>query len=252
MAGKFDLSAALSQREAVEMARTIEDVTRDVLREKARIGSSIIAIGKSLIEAKEMLSHGEWLPWLREQAGFSERSAQQYMQVAMTPALNSNPKLVSYLGLAKSIKISSLPEPEREEFVASAQAAGEDEAQVAQLTTATLAKKAPPHPEKTADLMELTKQDILSMTNMEKRKEFLDAWPTWPVWVEVPELGMTVRVVCLPDGSRITATRFAQHCAHYEHATLHRIHPGDGYSHMASSTSELAEYLTLLRKAPPC
>ena len=68
--------------------------------------------------------------------------------------------------------------------------------------------------------MKLTEQDILSMTNMQKRKDFLSTWTTWPVWVKVLELGMTVYAVDLPEG----------------------------YSHMTSSTSELTEYLTDLRK----
>ena len=96
--------------------------------------------------------------------------------------------------------------------------------------------------------MELTKQDILAMTNMQKRKDFLESWGTWDVWVDIPELGMTVRAVTLPDGDRIVATRFDQHCTHYEHATLCRLRAGEGYSHRTTSISELAEYLTQLRK----
>lgn len=96
--------------------------------------------------------------------------------------------------------------------------------------------------------MELTKHDILSMTNMQKRKAFLGAWASWPVWVRVLELGMTVHAVDLPDGACITATRFDQHCTRYEHADLHLLRPGEGYSNLTSSTSELAEYLTALRK----
>lgn len=37
--------------------------------------------------------------------------------------------------------------------------------------------------------MKLTEQDILAMTNMQKRKDFLSTWATWPVWVKVPERG---------------------------------------------------------------
>jgi hypothetical protein len=39
--------------------------------------------GEGLIEAKGMLKHGEWLPWLEANfPGFSERSAQNYMRMA--------------------------------------------------------------------------------------------------------------------------------------------------------------------------
>lgn len=96
--------------------------------------------------------------------------------------------------------------------------------------------------------MELTKQDLLSMTNMQKRKNFLESWATWDMWVDVPELGMTVRAVTLPSGDRITATRFDQHCTHYEHATLCLLRTGAGYRPRAASISELAEHLTMLRK----
>jgi hypothetical protein len=37
--------------------------------------------GELLLEAKSALSHGEWLPWLREHCSPSERQAQKYMLV---------------------------------------------------------------------------------------------------------------------------------------------------------------------------
>lgn len=40
-----------------------------------------IAAGNGLIEAKALLKHGEWLPWLKEHVGFSERTAQMYMKI---------------------------------------------------------------------------------------------------------------------------------------------------------------------------
>jgi hypothetical protein len=38
--------------------------------------------GELLIKAKEQCRHGEWLPWLRANVEFSERTAQAYMRVA--------------------------------------------------------------------------------------------------------------------------------------------------------------------------
>jgi Protein of unknown function (DUF3102) len=37
-----------------------------------------IAVGALLIEAKELVAHGEWLPWLQANCRVSERSAQVY------------------------------------------------------------------------------------------------------------------------------------------------------------------------------
>lgn len=41
-----------------------------------------IAAGKALIEAKALVKHGEWLPWLKANCGFAERTAQLYMRIA--------------------------------------------------------------------------------------------------------------------------------------------------------------------------
>ena len=42
-----------------------------------------IAAGEILIEAKQQLNHGHWLPWLKEHCGdVAERTAQLYMRAA--------------------------------------------------------------------------------------------------------------------------------------------------------------------------
>jgi hypothetical protein len=41
-----------------------------------------ISTGTLLIEAKAAVPHGKWLPWLRENIQFSERTAQAYMRIA--------------------------------------------------------------------------------------------------------------------------------------------------------------------------
>jgi hypothetical protein len=38
--------------------------------------------GDFLIEAKEQLQHGQWLPWLKDHCAISERTAQLYMRLA--------------------------------------------------------------------------------------------------------------------------------------------------------------------------
>ena len=44
--------------------------------------ADILAIGNLLLEAKDQLEHGEWLPWLKLNFGASTRSAQNYMAAA--------------------------------------------------------------------------------------------------------------------------------------------------------------------------
>jgi Protein of unknown function (DUF3102) len=55
------------------------EATSAALKSSAEHG---IAAGLLLIEAKAMLKHGQWLPWLSEHCAMSERSAQLYMRLA--------------------------------------------------------------------------------------------------------------------------------------------------------------------------
>lgn len=96
-------------------ARNIEAITSEILDLKKTAGAAILTIGQRLIEAKGLLSHGEWLPWLTGQVEFSERSAQNYMRLAREW---SNPQALADLGAAKALALLALPEPEREEFMA--------------------------------------------------------------------------------------------------------------------------------------
>jgi len=94
--------------------RTIENITSEILRLKTDAGNAIIGIGQRLIEAKELLPHGEWLPWLNDQVEFSERTAQDFMRLAREW---SNPQTLADFGKAKALKLLLLPSAEREEFM---------------------------------------------------------------------------------------------------------------------------------------
>ena len=66
--------------------------------------------GELLIEAKVGLSHGEWLPWLRDHCEFSERTAQSYMRLASRwPELEAKSAAVADLPLRDALK--ALAEP---------------------------------------------------------------------------------------------------------------------------------------------
>jgi hypothetical protein len=53
------------------------------VREAAKAGTEFaIEAGRALIEAKSLLRHGEWLPWLRQRCRLPERTAQLYMHIA--------------------------------------------------------------------------------------------------------------------------------------------------------------------------
>lgn len=65
-----------------------------------------IKAGQLLEEAKALLKHGKWLPWLADNCGLSERTAQRYMRLARNAAksdsvadLNAAERLLSTTGL---------------------------------------------------------------------------------------------------------------------------------------------------------
>lgn len=116
--GDFNLAEVLrgqlrEQAAPAETVRDIEAVTCEILHLKQELARNIVDIGLRLIEAKEMLSHGEWLPWLKENVCFSEATAQRYMKVAME---FPNPALVRDLGVRKALALLELPPSEREGF----------------------------------------------------------------------------------------------------------------------------------------
>lgn len=65
-------------------------------RIRRQASSSVIGIGRDLVEAKRYLSHGAFIAWVEGEVGIPARTAQAYMRVAKW-------------GPAKSAKISQLP-----------------------------------------------------------------------------------------------------------------------------------------------
>ena len=113
--GKPDLGALIAQTMAPPpQARSIEVITGEILDAKRTGGEAILTIGRCLIEAKELLPHGEWKAWLEDSVEFSERSAQRFMRLAREW---SNPTTLSDLGASKALMLLALPESERDSFV---------------------------------------------------------------------------------------------------------------------------------------
>ena len=108
------MEAAEAEASAPAQRRDIEVITEEIQFYKAQAGASIVEIGKRLIEAKEKLEHGEWLPWLSEKVNFSESMAQRFMRVAREYA---NPAPVRDLGLSKALILLEVEEEKREQFL---------------------------------------------------------------------------------------------------------------------------------------
>lgn len=130
---RVDRAACLEQ--AVPAVRDIETITAEILTLKQTAGDAILKIGQRLIEAKTMLSHGEWLSWLSEQVELSERAAQRFMRLAREW---SNPTALSDLGATKALTLLALPPEEREQFISEHHTVNGEEKTVIDMTSREL------------------------------------------------------------------------------------------------------------------
>lgn len=85
-----------------------------------------IEIGRRLTEAKAMLEHGQWLPYLKKQTEFSQPSASRLMRLydeygAKQTSLfgaELNYSTLNNLSISNALRLLAVPEDEREEFAA--------------------------------------------------------------------------------------------------------------------------------------
>ena len=135
----FDISkyAATLNQPAPAETRDIETITAEIIQLKQDAGNAILAIGQRLIEAKAMLPHGAWLPWLEEQVDFTDRTARKFMLLAREW---TNRKALSDLGATKALTILALPPEERETFMAESHLVGGEEKTVVDMTSRELEK----------------------------------------------------------------------------------------------------------------
>lgn len=117
--------------------RDIETITGEILEAKRVGGEAILTIGRCLAEAKAVLPHGEWLPWLTERVEFSERTAQRFMRLAQEW---SNPTTLSDLGASKALALLALPPEERDQFIAQSHAVDGQEKEVIDMSARELEK----------------------------------------------------------------------------------------------------------------
>ena len=133
----FDISRFAQAAQAAASERNIEAITSEILQLKNDAGNAILGIGQRLLEAKAILPHGEWLPWLTEQVEFSERQAQRFMKLAQEWA---NPTALSDLGATKALALLALPPEERQKFLSENHIVDGEEKSVIDMTSRELEK----------------------------------------------------------------------------------------------------------------
>lgn len=80
---------------------------------RTMMAAAVIEIGKRLIEAQHLVPHGEWGEYVTHSCGFSQRTAQTYMQLAANEA---NAQTFADLPYSKALALLALPEGTAGEF----------------------------------------------------------------------------------------------------------------------------------------
>jgi hypothetical protein len=87
-----------------------------------RTAEGIIRIGQWLTEAKARLKHGQWLPWLESEFGWSQKTAWNFMQVYESIKLETVTNLPIDVSALYLIAAPKTPEPVRQEIIKRAEA----------------------------------------------------------------------------------------------------------------------------------
>lgn len=98
--------------------KAVEDATNRIRERRPRMGADIVATGKDLKITKEKLPHGEFGPHLQRNFGWSERMAQQFMNVA--DVFGAKPEIIAVLTQTACCALAapSTPPAAREALVA--------------------------------------------------------------------------------------------------------------------------------------
>jgi hypothetical protein len=136
----------LLETKLANKVRTAADRIRERVKKTVE---EIIEVGNDLLAAKEALPHGQFLPWLRAEFGWSERSAQNFMSVAEKFKSAKIADLPIQPSAAYFLAAPSVPDEAREMAVEKAEAGEEITIDTARAIVAAARKKKRPRRQKT-------------------------------------------------------------------------------------------------------
>jgi hypothetical protein len=143
----------LLESKIADKVRTAADRIRDRVKKAVE---DIIEVGNDLLAVKEALPHGQFLPWLRSEFGWSERSAQNFMSVAEKFKSAKIADLSIQPSAAYFLAAPSIPDEARERAVEKAEAGEEITIAAAKEIVAEARKKRRPRRQKTIPPDKLT------------------------------------------------------------------------------------------------
>ena len=115
--------------------KNLETLTTEILIYKEQVGAGIIEIGKRLIQAKELVGHGNWENYLKEKVDFSPTTARNFIRISNE---YSNQQTFVGLGISKLYALLDVPAEERETFIESKHVVNDTEKTVNEMTTREL------------------------------------------------------------------------------------------------------------------
>lgn len=116
--------------EEIESGNRLQQLAVEIItfdrQAKITAVSCAIEIGERLLEAKELVLHGEWGKWLKENVNYSQSTANNLMRLYKEYGNNqgslfttvTNSQAIMNLDVSKALALTVLPPEEREEFVA--------------------------------------------------------------------------------------------------------------------------------------
>lgn len=110
---RMEAEAALTNSQT---SANLESLTMEVNLLASQIAQNAVLIGRKLNEMKQLLPHGEFMPYIEAHCGFKQRMANQFMRIAAEYTVETLPV---GLGVSKVYELLALPAADREEFVAS-------------------------------------------------------------------------------------------------------------------------------------
>lgn len=104
--------------------RTASTIAAEIrtIHEQARVSAllAIVEIGRRLVEAKELVDHGEWCNYLQTELGYKQSAANNYMKIYREYEANgllANSQTFGNLSPSQALALIAIPADEREDFV---------------------------------------------------------------------------------------------------------------------------------------
>ena len=109
----------------LKVVRTVDVVAAEIRALTASMLTNVIEIGRRMCEAKEMLPHGQFGTWVKENTGYSSSTANNFMRLYEEYGADQkslfgaevNSQTIGKLSYTKALALLALPSEERETFV---------------------------------------------------------------------------------------------------------------------------------------